>query len=134
MKIRSWLFALFGLAVVLMSWASSAQPLNRPSSEPIHVIGRLQVTLDAEERKEYYALTQTLFKQTLQLDRPTLYTCNEDINSAGLFVWDEIWSSKDALDKHLASKHFKTWWAWVKPRLSGPLEVLYVDQSQFKNL
>jgi quinol monooxygenase YgiN len=135
MKTRFWLFALCGLLVGLLSMPiGSAQPLSSSAPAPIHVVGRIQLTLDAQERAEFDVLTQELFKQTLQLDQPTLYTCNEDINTPGVFVWDEIWSSKDALDKHLASPHFKVWWAWVKPHRSGPSQVQYVDQSQMTNL
>lgn len=135
MKIRFWPLVLCGLIIGLMSLTfASAQTLTAPAPQPIHVVGRMEVSLDPMERAEYDSLTQTLFKQTLQLDRPTLYTCNEDVNAPGTFVWDEIWSSKNALDNHLASAHFKTWWTWVKPHLSDPLQVLYVDESQMKSL
>lgn len=135
MKIRVWLLALCSLVVGLFSLAfASEQPLTAPTPAPIHVVGRMQVSFDPAERAQFETLTQTLFKQTLQLDKPTLYTCNEDVNASGTFVWDEVWSSKDALDKHLASDHFKTWWTWVKPHLSAPLQVLYVDQAEMKTL
>jgi len=111
MKIRVLLLALCGLVVGIFSLAfASAQPQTAPTPAPIHVVGRMQVSFDPAERAQFETLTQTLFKQTLQLDKPTLYTCNEDVNASGTFVWDEVWSSKDALDKHLASDHFKTWW------------------------
>lgn len=104
------------------------------AQQPIHVIGRMTVTLDQQERFEYEKLTKVLFQQTILKDKPKLYTCNEDIYSIGTFVWDEVWSSKEALDKHLASDHFKAWWSWVEPHLSGSLEVLYDLQSDLKKV
>jgi quinol monooxygenase YgiN len=121
--------------ISLTSWTiTSAAPSTPSTAQSIHVIGRMSVTLNAQERTEYNRLTQTLFKETLRLDHPPLYTCNEDINSPGTFVWDEIWESKDALDKHLASNHFKAWWSWVEPHLAGSLQVLYVDQAALKKV
>ena len=111
-----------------------ANPHLDSSGVPIHVIGRVTLTLDHDERLEYDKLTQVLFEKTTALDHPTLYTCNEDISSPGTFVWDEVWSSKHALDKHLASAHFKSWWAWVEPHVKGSLQVLYVDQSLMKTV
>jgi quinol monooxygenase YgiN len=130
--------ALFGLLLALFSlgpfsFASTQQSPVDPSGS-IHVIGRMSVTLDQVERAEFNRLTHILFEKTTQLDRPTLYSCNEDINSSGTFVWDEIWSSKAELDKHLASDHFKSWWSWVEPHLSGALQVLYVDQAELKKV
>ena len=131
-------FALFGLLLVLLSLGPfgfvSAKPTLTEYPEPIHVIGRMSVTLDQEQRDEFNQLTHVLFEETIKIDQPTLYTCNEDINEPGTFVWDEIWSSKTELDKHLSSDHFKTWWSWVEPHLSGSLQVDYVDQSQLKKV
>lgn len=129
---------LFGLLAVLLSlgpfsFASTGLDHSTPS-QPIHVIGRMSVTLDPAERAEFNHLTRILFEKTTQLDQPTLYTCNEDINAPGTFIWDEIWSSKAALDQHLASDHFKSWWSWVEPHLSGDLKVFYVDQSELKQV
>jgi quinol monooxygenase YgiN len=126
------LVALVGLNPFRSSFART--PSLADSSKPIHVIGRMSVTLDQAERVEFDHLTRMLFEQTKQFDQPTLYTCNEDINSSGTFVWDEIWSSKTAFDSHLSSSHFKSWWSWVEPRLSGDLQVLYVDQSELKQV
>ena len=127
------LLAAFLLSLSPFSFASTGLDHATPS-QPIHVIGRMSVTLDPAERAEFNHLTHILFEKTTQLDRPTLYTCNEDINAPGTFVWDEIWSSKAALDQHLTSDHFKSWWSWVEPHLSGALQVLYVDQAELKKI
>ena len=134
-QLRFLLLACCSLLIGLTSWTATSAAPRIPSTVPsIHVIGRMSVKLNAQERAEYNQLTQLLFKETLRIDHPPLYTCNEDINSPGTFVWDEIWESKDALDKHLASNHFKAWWSWVEPHLSGSLQVLYVDQSELKKV
>jgi quinol monooxygenase YgiN len=123
------LLALLSLNPFSLSFAKTKLPIN---SEPVHVIGRMSVTLSQAERVEFNRLTNILFEKTTQLDLPALYTCNEDVISPGTYVWDEVWSSKEALNKHLDSKHFKAWWSWVEPRLSGPLKVKYVDEAAMK--
>ena len=137
-NLKFWHLAIFGLLIGLLTFspfnASSAKPAVNTKPEPIHVIGRMSVNLNVQERAEYEQLTKLLFEKTNLIDHPILYTCNEDITSSGTFVWDEIWTSKAALDKHLASTHFKSWWSWVEPHLSGPLQVLYVDQSKLKKV
>lgn len=90
--------------------------------------------LNQSERAEFNHLTHILFEKTSEFQQPILYTCNEDINAPGTFVWDEIWSSKAALEKHLASNYFKVWWSWVEPHLSGPVQVQYVNQSELKEI
>ena len=127
-----FLVALVGLNPFSTSFARN--PVLADFSKPIHVIGRMSVTLDQAERIEFDHLTRLLFEQTKQYDQPKLYTCNEDINASGTFVWDEIWSSKTALDSHLSSSHFKTWWSWVEPHLSGDLQVFYVNQSELNQV
>jgi len=114
--------------------ASEAGNGSVASGEAIHVVGRMTVSLSQQERIDFEQLTQILFKSTTELDRPTLYTCNENINAPGTFVWDEVWSSKEALDKHLASDHFKSWWSWVEPHLLGKPLIQYVNQSTLKTL
>jgi quinol monooxygenase YgiN len=139
-RFRALRLVLLGLVVstvfTLSICARASEAGNRSAApgEAIHVVGRMAVSLSQQERVDFDQLTQILFKSTTELDRPTLYTCNEDINAPGTFVWDEVWSSKEALDKHLASEHFKSWWSWVEPHLSGKLLVQYVNQSSLKTL
>jgi len=117
------------------------QPFNRSSminqaaqTEPIMVVGNMKINLTESEENEFHKLTKTLFQNTEALDKPTLYTCSENIHSKGEFVWNEIWISKTALDEHLASNHFQNWWAWVEPRLREPLNVIYVEMSNTKTI
>ena len=131
--------ALFGLAFATIGsvpGTAFAQETAKPGiqSNEIHVIGRMALSLTPQERGHFFHLTKILFASTRELDRPILYTCNEDVQVPGSFVWDEIWSSKSALDRHLASPHFKTWWSWVQPHLSGKLKVEFVQQSYLKTL
>jgi quinol monooxygenase YgiN len=139
MKTRVLAFVLVGLLAALtglnpFSPSFAVTPGIADSSQPIHVIGRMSVTLDQAERAEFDHLTHILFEQTIQNDQSILYTCNEDINSAGTFVWDEVWRSKSSFDAHLSSDHFKSWWSWVEPHLSGDPKVFYVDQSELKQV
>ena len=130
--------ALCGLLLSLLSLnpfsSTSAKPIVNDQSGPIHVIGTMSVMLNPTDRVKFDHLTQILFNRTTEIDRPTVYTCNEDINAPGSFVWNEIWASKAELDKHLASDHFKSWWSWVEPHLSARLQVLYVNESEFKQV
>lgn len=111
--------------------SASSPPIQQPT-EAIHVVGRMTVGLTAQERSHFKKITKILFQKTKEIDKPLLYTCNADINSPGTFVWDEIWASKQQLDAHLSSDHFKIWWGWVEPHLVGQLQVSYVLESDLK--
>ena len=67
-------------------------------TEPIMVVGNMKINLTESEENEFHKLTKTLFQNTEALDKPTVYTCSENIHSKGEFVWNEIWISKTALD------------------------------------
>lgn len=136
---KTLMFVLAGVLLALLSlnpfgFATASKPITTDTSEPIHVIGRMSVTFNEVDRAEFDRLTYILFEKTVKFDKPVLYTCNEDIYVPGTFVWDEIWSSKDALDQHLASSHFMAWWSWVEPYLSGELQDLYVVQSALRKV
>ena len=104
------------------------------ATAPIHVVGRIRLEIPDEKYNEYVQKTSTLFTETEEKDRPILYTCNQDINDSGLFVWDEKWQSYNALQKHLDSSHFKKWYSFVKTYQVGDLNVVYAPVEAFKNV
>ena len=104
------------------------------NDKPIHVVGRVTLIIPDEKKTEYEARTAKLFEKTNAIDQPILYTCNEDINSIGTYVWDEEWKSYEALEIHLNSKHFTDWWNWSEQFLEGELVVKYVEVDLLKNV
>ena len=107
---------------------------NESSDQPIHVVGRVTLIIPDEMKTEYNMRTAELFEKTKVIDNPILYTCNQDVNSAGTYVWDEEWKSYEALEIHLNSKHFTDWWNWSKQYLEGELDVKYVEVDKLKKV
>ena len=107
---------------------------NSNTNHPIHVVGRLTLIIPEDKKNEYETRTAKLFEQTKAIDKPILYTCNEDINNNGTYVWDEEWKSYEALEIHLNSKHFTDWWDWSEQYLEGDLQVKYVEVDKFKSV
>ena len=105
--------------------------LASKTSSPIHVVGRVTLEIPEEAQAEYQQRTQKLFDLTNKIDKPVLYTCNQDINNSHTYVWDEEWSSYDHLKKHLDSAHFNEWWNYTKQFLKGELDVKYALISDF---
>jgi len=105
--------------------------LASKTSSPIHVVGRVTLEIPEEAQVEYQQRTQKLFDLTNKIDKPVLYTCNQDINNLHTYVWDEEWSSYDHLKKHLDSAHFNEWWNYTKQFLKGELDVKYALISDF---
>ena len=101
---------------------------------PIHVIGQIRLEIPDDHYEEYKQKTSRLFVETEEQDRPSLYTCNRDINDPSLFVWNEEWESYKALQKHLDSTHFKAWYSYVKEYQVGDLNVVYAPVSAFKKV
>ena len=101
---------------------------------PIHVIGQIRLEIPDDHYEEYKQKTSRLFVETEEQDRPSLYTCNRDINDPSLFVWNEEWESYSALQKHLDSAHFKAWYSYVKEYQVGDLNVVYAPVSAFKKV
>jgi quinol monooxygenase YgiN len=97
-------------------------------------VGRVTLIIPEDKKNEYNIRTAKLFEQTKAIDNPILYTCNEDINSSGTYLWDEEWKSYEALEIHLNSKHFTDWWNWSEQFLEGDLQVKYVEVDKFKDV
>ena len=140
-KIRAFVLSLIGaifLVFALGFGSSSAETFNQEStllatntSSPIHVVGRVSLVIPNEARQEYNQRTEKLFELTNKIDKPALYTCNQDINDSQTFVWDEEWSSYEHLQTHLNSDHFNEWWNYSKQFLKGKLQVQYAEISDF---
>ena len=110
---------------------SISAKMSSEASSPIHVIGRLSLVIPDEDQNEYNKRTAKLFELTNTLDHPILYTCNQDVNDAETFVWDEEWTSYQQLQDHLNSDHFNEWWNYSKQFLKGELDVQYAKISDF---
>jgi quinol monooxygenase YgiN len=48
------------------------------------------------------------------------YTLHEDLQSAGHYFFYETWISRDALDQHFQTPHFKTLVEKIKPLTAQP--------------
>ena len=133
------LIALLSFFVIqFFSQANASNPVLISSktnpNHPIHVVGRVTLIIPDENKDEYETRTAQLFEKTKAIDNPILYTCNEDINSLGTYVWDEEWKNYEALKVHLNSKHFTDWWNWSEQFLEGELDVKYVEVDMFKKV
>ena len=124
------------VALVVAACLSLLPVLSASSGDaataPIHVIGRIRLEIPESKYEEYELKTAALFTSTAKIDHPSLYTCSRDINDPDLYVWDEEWSSYDALKVHLASSHFNDWYSYVKEFQVGDLNVIYAPVSAFK--
>ncbi len=138
MKIRLLLLGFAFVAIQIFSQVNAGNEVLITSAQnidkPIHVVGRVTLIIPDEKKNEYETRTAKLFEETNSIDQPILYTCNEDINSKGTYVWDEVWKSYEALEIHLNSKHFTDWWNWSEQFLEGELVVKYVEVDLLKNV
>ena len=129
-------FAFFTIQIFSQVNASNAvlTASVQNTDKPIHVVGRVTLIIPDEMKNEYETRTAKLFEETNSIDKPILYTCNEDVNSNGTYVWDEEWKSYEALEIHLNSKHFTDWWNWSEQFLEGDLVVKYVEVDLLRNV
>ena len=125
---------IFTVCIFLLPVSSAPSKATVDATVPIHVIGRIRLDIPGDKYEEYKLKTAALFEKTAELDKPRLYTCNQDINDPNLFVWNEVWPSYDALEAHLASLHFNDWYSYVKRYQVGKLNVIYAPTSAFKNV
>jgi quinol monooxygenase YgiN len=51
------------------------------------------------------------------------YTLHEDLQTSGHYFFYETWVSRDALNQHFQTSHFKTLDEKIKPLISQPLSV-----------
>ena len=131
--------AFSAIAVCLLSFGivfSLCFPVYAATSsmEDVRVLGRLPLQMSNSERIEFIKKTKALANITRQKDDVVSYSFNEDMENPGIYLFDEIWPSENALDKHLATNHFKAWWAWVEPHLSGDLVIKAASLQSFHQL
>ena len=112
----------------------SAPSAASPTDPRIRVIGRLPLSLTAEERVEFERRSAQLAAVTRQQDQVISYSCNADIEVAGTYLFDEIWPSFQVFAAHLQTAHFNDWWAWVEPKLDGSLEIDYVAVTALERM
>ena len=131
-------YVILSICSLIVAFSVCLSPAISSSSHdakiPIHVIGQIRLEIPDDRYEEYEQKTSRLFAETEEQDRPSLYTCNRDINDPSLFVWNEEWESYNALQKHLDSAHFKTWYSYVKVYQVGDLNVVYAPVSAFKKV
>ena len=134
----SFKYVSLSICSLLVAFSICLSPAVSSSSDdatvPIHVIGSIRLEIPDDRYEEYKQITSTLFAETEEQERPSLYTCNRDINDPSLFVWNERWESYNAFQKHLDSAHFKQWYSYVKKYQVGDLNVIYAPVSAFKNV
>lgn len=111
---------------------SAASLGNTPGQ--IHVVGRLAMSLTPEQERLFEQKTIDLASISRKKDSVIAYSCNRDIEEAGTYVFDEIWPSQMALEDHLKTSHFLTWWDWVQPHLAHDLSVQIAPLDAFHSL
>jgi quinol monooxygenase YgiN len=84
--------------------------------EKVHLIARLVAREGMES--ELKSVLYGMLEPTHAEPGCEVYDLYES-NQAGVFIFNEIWESQDALQKHLASAHFKQ----LEEALTGLLEV-----------
>lgn len=131
--------ALSAIAVCLLSFGivfSLCCPVYAATSsmEDVRVLGRLPLQMSDSERIEFIKKTEVLANITRQKDDVVTYSFSEDMENPGIYLFDEIWPSENALNQHLATTHFKAWWAWVEPHLSGDLVIKAAPLQSFHQL
>jgi quinol monooxygenase YgiN len=124
---------LLAWVLLLVIGIANVHPVLAAAGEAVEVrvMGRLPMDLSNTERMDFERRTLALAKVTREEDAVTSYSCNADIESPGTYVFDEIWPSEQALRDHLATEHFKAWWAWVEPHLSGDLVIKVAPTKDF---
>ena len=136
--LSSFKYVSLSICSLLVAFSICLSPAISSSSDdvtvPIHVIGQIRLEIPDDQYEEYKQKTSTLFAETEEQERPSLYTCNRDINDPSLFVWNEQWESYNAFQKHLDSVHFKHWYSYVKEYQVGDLNVIYAPVSAFKSV
>ena len=104
------------------------------NKESIHLVGRLAMNLSPEQQRLFENKTIALAAITRASYDVISYSCNRDIEKAGIYVFDEIWPSQRALEKHLKSDSFLSWWEWVKPNLASDLKIEIASVDDFHQL
>ena len=92
------------------------------------------MNLSPEQQRLFENKTIALAAITRASDDVISISCNRDIEKAGIYVFDEIWPSQRALEKHLKTDHFLSWWEWVKPNLASDLKIEIASVDDFHQL
>lgn len=130
---QAWSAVVLSLLLVLVTWLG-APALAAADGPEVRVLGSLPLALTPLERQEFEQKTLALAEITRTQDHVIHYSCNADIEHAGVYVFDEIWPSEAALQAHLETEHFKAWWQWVQPHLNGNLVIGVSPTDSFHTL
>lgn len=114
--------------------AASHTISSATNKESIHLVGRLAMNLSPEQQLLFENKTIALAAITRASDDVISYSCNRDIEKAGIYVFDEIWPSQRALEKHLKTDHFLSWWEWVKPYVAYDMKIEIASLDDFHQL
>lgn len=125
-------FALFLASFGL--WSPAVAFAAPTAGDQIRVVGRLPLKLDPSQQREFLSKTKDLARVTRAEDAVISYSCNSDIENSSTFVFEEVWPSEESLQSHLQTDHFKSWWSWVEPHLSGDLVINVASLNSFHEL
>ena len=93
--------------------------------QKVTVFARLKAKEGSEgELKE---LLLTLIEPSRSDEGCVKYDLHQAIKDPGLFVFYEIWESRDHLDKHARTPHFQQFQNKSKDMLAGPPELILLE-------
>jgi quinol monooxygenase YgiN len=90
-------------------------------SENIVLFARLKVKKDAVERGKKAALA--IVADSRNEMGCLNYDFHQAIDDESVFLWHETWASREAIQVHADSKHFKEFSAAIKDITDEPLQV-----------
>jgi len=72
---------------------------------------------------------QSMLKPTHAEEGNKFYELYES-NEGGRFLFNELWASQQAFDKHVSSPHFKKFETSVKDLIAEPIEINFLKELQ----
>lgn len=91
----------------------------------IRVIARLVAA--PKKIEELRRAAQAMLEPTHAEEGNTFYELYES-KEGGRLIFNELWTSQDAFDEHVASAHFKKFEAAIKGLLAEPLEINFLKE------
>lgn len=87
----------------------------------VTVVARIKVRIGKEEeaKKELFALVASTRSEPGCIN----YDLHQALDDPSLFMFHENWKSKEDLDKHMQTEHFKAWTEKAGSLLGGPSDV-----------
>ena len=91
------------------------------NDEKIVLFARLKVKIEAIEKAKQAALA--IVAPSRAETGCINYDFHQAIDDASVFLWHETWTSKEAIDAHADSPHFKEFSRAIKDITDEPLQV-----------